>query len=82
MEILIDNIQKLMAFIQKLMDINAYIQKITEFCMYVLSKVANDPYILQLKRRVDILILKIKRIMIRVKKWLNKTEIKLLALMV
>ena len=80
MEILIDNIQKLMAFIQKLMDINAYIQKITEFCMYALSKVANDPYILQLKRRVDILILKIKRIMIRVKKWLNKTEIKLLAL--
>lgn len=80
MEILVDNIQKIMALIQKLLDINTYIQKIMEFCMAMLAKVANDPYILQLKRRVDILILKIKRIMIRVKKWLNKTEIKLLEL--
>lgn len=80
MTILVDNIQKLMAFLNKLMDINAYIQKITEFCTMLLERAANDPYVLQLKRRVDILVLKIKRIMVKVKKWLNKVQIRLLAL--
>jgi hypothetical protein len=76
---LIAKITKILEFIRKVTDISRYIASIQNYLMY---EIENNPYYREYKCRILVLQLEIKKLMIKMKKWLSKVKIKLMELFV